>query len=229
MLATHKMMTAGLMPDPEFIGYTNHYLTGSPSSITVSLHADAKPGDTVVALLGFRDSTDAAPITMVPSDTTGWAHFGGVRVGTDRALRVVTRVIQPGDTSYTFEMQSGTAQRMLVALLVFRYATPDQAPYGSFVALTGNGNLVVPTIAPIRDGLLLSVAATFGGSNNSATATTPTGMAALYTTSTTNGGIRFHVFIEEVPAGDTGTRTTTIGNNPIYFSLAIPVVLIGAK
>lgn len=211
MFAIRKMMM-GTSDKFEYIGFTGSNNQNS-STITVNVHANAKPGDLAIAFAGQESSSTIWPVT------SGWDDYAGI-LASGLSMRVQSRLVAPGDTSYTLNIADTTANN--TARIVFlRKAAPEDALHGLAGSLGGSGNVVMPSVTS-DGGFLLNFVF---GEGYAGTHSTPSGMTDVGTT--ISGGDRtFSLFMEEVAAGATGTRTCAVtGASSGQDTCSIPVLV----
>ncbi len=230
MFGQTKLLTCGKKGPITFINSSSTLVTASARTISVNVPSGSNPGDLMIIILQMRDygeSTDR----LTPDDPY-WVQYQGVVAGTaERQLRIFTRKLGVGETSFSAQILNegggagANATRMVATILTYRNALPHLTGHGLFVGRTGNGAMDFPSMDPTKPGIFICVGHTNDGST--ATLSTPSGMTLLMSNSPSTTNIGTSVFVETMAAaGATGTRTTTMASNFIGYALGVPMFLI---
>lgn len=212
MLAARKaMMGASTF---KFVGVSSGS-AGSGTTVSATLPAGTRVGDLVLAFMFAGVMTVASTFTT----PAGWARHRQVENSTAIYSHVINqRVVQAGDSSYSFSLASGTAAAFTLVLVVYRRALTEGASTNIGTGGYGNMTLDTNTVTFASGGILLVSAV---ADSNTATLSTPAGMTLLHSAT---GGTRakISIFVQEVGAGATGIRSCVVGNAASRFSAIIP-------
>jgi hypothetical protein len=198
LILPSRRLLAGNSGKLEYIGATPSG-NANASSITIDVHANARAGDLIVAFCGQESSSTLWPVT------SGWTNYEGL-LASGLSMRIQTRIIGPGETSYALDIADNTGNNF-VRSAFFRKAAPEDAGHGLYGSLSGSGNVVAPALTSDNGGILLDFVFTEGVAG---THSTPSGMTAIGST-ISNGNRTFSLFMQDVAAGSTGTRTCAVG------------------
>jgi hypothetical protein len=212
MFAARKMML-GTSDKFEYIGFTQAQNNDS-ASLAFNVHANARAGDLVVAFAGQENSSTIWPVT------SGWNDYAGI-LASGLSMRVQSRLVAPGDTSYTLDIADITGRNYVRAAFL-RKAAPEKALHGLAGSLNGSGNVVMPSIVSDNGGFLFDFVFT---EDAAGTHSTPSGMTDVGAT-VSSFDRTFSLFMQEVAAGATGTRTCAVGGASAgHDTRSIPVLI----
>lgn len=173
----------------------------SATVLTISKPASVVSGDLLIAIVGTDDNSRnwAGPTGWVEQYDPGSLDF---------SLAIYTRVLDGSEGSsfdFTFERD-----RELVGFIIALRANGTYDVLGAIGTAATSGPLVAPSITASDGGVLLCICA--GEVAASQDFSAPSGMTAAAST-VTPGTTSMRVFYEEIEAGSTGTRTSTVTQN----------------
>ena len=190
-------MSAGGVRFPVFVGSAESSLSGASTTVSVNKPAGVADGDILLALMVVGDE-----VSPTWTGDTGFSETGLFDQGAKPGLRAAIKTAASEGSSYTFT--SSRNDELCAQVLAFRFAALEAS--GSVVTRSGNGDLVLSGITAALGWL---VGAVGSGKQAARTHSTPSGMALEL--DTRNGSTFLTSYLEQVAAGSTGTRTSTIG------------------
>lgn len=183
------------------------YQTGNNASglgsLPITKPTGTASGDLLLGVMSVSNGAGGATWT----GDTGWTE--AIDQGAEPSLRVAYKTAG-GSEGASYSFTSSLTQAEFGLVLCLRGVTWDVIG-ASVTTLTGNGDLVISGVtsgAGADGGWLLACVAS--ADTGSPTHSTPSGMT-LIATHTDASGRRISVFMQDISAGATGTRTTTIG------------------
>lgn len=196
MMLGARLRRGGRLDKPKFISYSASTQAGNAISLPINKPSGVLAGDILVAALCVSASSAWTP-------DTGWTEV--LDRGLAPGLAVMYKVATSSEpASYTFSL-SGT-YFSVGQILCIRPGLYDLI--GSPVILSGNGNLIMPSIT-MAGGVLIGVV---GSSYQSGrTHSTPAGMTN--TARTANDDAVLSAFYQENISGASGTRTSVMAGN----------------
>lgn len=200
MIRNLIMAAAGALaeppPTPKYIGFTYGNTNGaSQATVTINAPANVAAGDLLVAVLTGTTGTISSPGWLVIKDALAVAYNATI-------LTKVSAGNEPA--SYIFTTSSNAR--------LGGYIIHAKDAQISVIGVNGTSAslCVAPSITLPSDRSILF--AHVGRNSASITATVPTGMTLVSSNIAVNPST--HLFVQEdMPAGDTGTRTSTVSNS----------------
>lgn len=195
MLARSLISLAGGV-GPRLMTYSTQSTSGS--SVAVDKPLGTTSGDFLVAILSGGSASGVSW-----TGPAGWAER--LDQGVSPSLAVFSKTAGGGEaSSYTFTASA----TVFPAGIILRFNGGQWDVVGAVGTSTGEASTVMPSISSSGGMLLACIAA----AESSAQFSTPTGMAeVLYFDYRFAGGMA--VFRENVEAGATGSRTSTVSDN----------------
>lgn len=150
VLSLLMQAAAGAQSGPlSYIGQTGAS-SASGTSITVVPHANAQPGDLLVAQLGSNSNSHF-------TDKAGWERYMRLSGNFYGSHAVWSHTMQPEDAGgITFIHPESTAK--LAMIHVFRNARLEQAGHNQYGSRTGSGSFTIPGLEGASGGYVLRTA-----------------------------------------------------------------------
>jgi hypothetical protein len=176
-----RAKSSGQTIEITFVGYTSSG-GSNPTSGRFSLPSGWQAGDFAIFWWYTYDSTKTftSPNGLTQKYQTAVSYYGRLYVG--------YRVLQPGDSTFTWTSSSVSGSTTVWGASVFRNVDPNNpwdADSGSPATFTGMRNPDPPAVTTVTDNAMVFVL--FGKRNDYTSITPPTGYASAGSSSSTSG------------------------------------------
>jgi hypothetical protein len=182
---------------PAFVNYASTQNAGTDTTVVVAKPTNTAAGDLMVSVCGVANGTSTW------TGDAGWTEVIDQNSPPDLRVAYLRAGASEG-SSYTFTSSDSTHTK---SGAIFTYRNAGYDTIGAIA--TGSPTCVAPSITVAQDGSILLALFTSIGAGGTFTA--PTGMTLL--ASDTDGtSPSWAVYYQEVLAGATGTRTSTVSS-----------------
>lgn len=172
----------------------------------------------MIVAVGVAGGITGSALLNLP---TGWTNKGGLAGSGLGSLRMMTRTMVAGDSSFTFTMSAGTPTGIVLILLVYRKAVVSANLQAAAGSINGNGTVTSGATGVSGTGTLIQAVASGGGTSSAASHSTPTGMALL-TSSAAASGAKLSIFTQDGVSGSSTVRSSTIAGSGTSVSIILP-------